>query len=65
MNTHSFTPRHPLAATRINLRLPRIRARAVRVWLNEPPRHEPMLIAGCMYGLWLRPAERPDIDRRA
>lgn len=65
MNTHSFTVRHPLAtATRINLRLPRVSSRAVRGWLNEPARHEPTQIAGHMYGLLLRPAERPDIDRR-
>ena len=66
MNTHSFATRHPLAAgTRFNLRVPRPSRRALRVWLNEPARHEPMPIAGYMYGLWLRPAERPDIDRRA
>jgi hypothetical protein len=66
MNTHSFTARHQLAPpTSINLRLPHMSRRAVRGWLNEPARHEPTQIAGHMYGLLLRPAERPDIDRRA
>lgn len=65
MNTHSFTVRHPLATpSRINLRLLRASRRAVRGWLNAPARHEPTQIAGHMYGLLLRPAERPDIDRR-
>jgi hypothetical protein len=65
MNTHIFTARHPLAApTRINLRLPRTSALRMRAWLNEPTPHEPTPAAGHMYGLLLRPAERPDIDRR-
>jgi hypothetical protein len=66
MNTHSFTARYQLAVpTRINLRLPRVSRPAVHGWLNQPTRHEPTPIVGHMYGLLLRPAERPDIDRRA
>ena len=66
MNTHIFTSRRPLAApTNIHLRLPRVSLRAMRAWLDEPARHEPTPIDGHMYGLMLRPAERPDINRRA
>jgi hypothetical protein len=66
MNTHISTARRPLAApTRIRLRVPRVRMQAVRARLNQPPRHEPTSIAGHMYGLLLRPSDRPDIDRRA
>jgi hypothetical protein len=66
MNTHIFNARHALAAgTKVNLRVPHINLRAIHAWLNEPGRHAPTPIAGHMYGLLLRPAERPDIDRRA
>jgi len=65
MNTHILTTRRPLAAPpKISRRVPRLNTRAVRAWLDEPARHQPTPIAGHMYGLLLRPAERPDIDRR-
>jgi hypothetical protein len=66
MSTHIFSTRHPLApATKINLRIPRPNRRAIHTWLNEPARREPTPIAAHMYGLLLRRADRPDIDRRA
>jgi hypothetical protein len=66
MNTHISTARRPLAApTRISLRVLGVRTRGVRAWLNQPPRHQPTPIVGHMYGLLLRPSDRPDIDRRA
>jgi hypothetical protein len=66
MSTHIFaTRRTPAAPLKFNLRFSRPSSRAVRSRLDEPARHEPMPIAGHMYGLLLRPAERPDIDRRA
>ena len=65
MSTHVFSTRRRVAAPiKIDLRVPHVSARAVRAWLNEPPRHAPMPIAGHMYGLLLRPADRSDIDRR-
>lgn len=64
MNTHVFHYGRPLAAaTRIRLPDPRPSVAALRAWLDAPPRHEPMPIAGYMYGLWPRPAERPDNAR--
>jgi len=66
MSTDSFSTRRPLAApTRINLRLPRVSVQAMRAWLDEPARRKPTPIAGHMYGLLLRPADRQDIERRA
>jgi hypothetical protein len=66
MNTHVFPYGRPLAASkRIRLSDPRPSFGALRAWLNAPPRHEPMPVAGYMYGLWLRPAERPDVDAGA
>jgi hypothetical protein len=63
MNTHVFAYGRPLAAsTRIRLPVPRPSVPALRAWLNAPPRHGPMPVAGYMYGLWLRPVERRDID---
>jgi hypothetical protein len=65
MNTHILATQRPLAAPtiRVNRRVPRVSTRAVRAWLDQPARHQPTPIAGHMYGLLLRPAERPDIDR--
>jgi hypothetical protein len=66
MNTHIFTTRR-IASTlpEWNVRVPRVPVCAFRAWLNEPPRHAPTPIAAHMYGLLLRPSDRPDIDRRA
>jgi hypothetical protein len=65
MSTHVCPTRRRVAAPiKVDLRVPRVSARTVRAWLNEPPRHAPIPIAGHMYGLLLRPADRPDIDRR-
>jgi hypothetical protein len=61
MNTHTLTRRRPLvAARRPGLRLPRPSTKAVRAWLNEPPRHEPVPTTAIMYGL-PRPNDRRDI----
>jgi hypothetical protein len=66
MTTDNFTVRRPLAAgTKISFRVPRLNVGAIHRWLNAPGRHAPTPIAGHTYGLLLRPAERPDIDRWA
>jgi hypothetical protein len=62
MNTHILTRRRPLVVThRVPLRLSRPTAKAVRTWLNQPARHEPVPSTAHMYGLLLRPTDRPDI----
>lgn len=62
MNTHILTRRRPLVATnRIDLRLSRPRLESVRAWLNPPARHDPVPGTAHMYGLLLRPTDRPDI----
>jgi hypothetical protein len=64
MNTHILTRRRPLVVLhRPGLRLSRPTARAVRAWLNEPARHEPVPTTAIMYGLQLRPGDRPDSGR--
>ena len=66
MNTHGFAARHPLtAASKIHVHLPRVSARALRAWLNEPARRESLPVVSLMYGFQLRRVERPDIGRRA
>jgi hypothetical protein len=61
MNTHILTRRRPLVATdRVGLHLSRPTVQAVRAWLNEPARHEPVPVSTYMYGLLLRPTDRPD-----
>jgi hypothetical protein len=69
MNISIFAPRAALGdiarvVPRVHLHPPRTSLRAMRAWLNEPARHEPTPIAGHMYGLLLRPTDRPDIERR-
>jgi hypothetical protein len=68
MNNLIFAPRAALGDTarvvsRVSLHRPGASLRAVRAWLNEPTRHQPTPITGHMYGLLLRPVDRPDIDR--
>lgn len=65
MSTHVFTTRPLAVPIKISLRVPGMSTRAMRAWLDEPARHESTPIAGQMYGLLLRPSDRPDIDRRA
>lgn len=48
----------------VRLHDPRSSLRAFRAWLNGPARCEPTPSAVGMYGLLLRPADRPDIDGR-
>jgi hypothetical protein len=61
MNTHILTRPRPLAAAgHPALRLSRPSAKAVRAWLNQPARHEPVPTTAIMYGLQLRPRDRPD-----
>jgi hypothetical protein len=65
MSTHIFSTRRRVAApAKLALRVPHVSVRAVRTWLDEPARHAPTPIAGHMYGLLLRPADRPDIHTR-
>jgi hypothetical protein len=62
MNTHISTRRRPLVLTHpVGLRLSRPTAKGVRAWLNQPARHEPVPGTAHMYGLLLRPTDRPDI----
>ena len=42
-----------------------MRVHALRAWLNEADKHAPARIDGHMYGLLLRPVDRPDLFRRA
>jgi hypothetical protein len=61
MNTHILTRRGPLpVAGRPALRPSRPTVNAVRAWLNEPARHEPVPTTAIMYGL-PRPNDRRDI----
>jgi hypothetical protein len=62
MNTHILTRHMPLLARkRLELRLSRPRTAALRAWLNQPGRNEPVPGTAHMYGLLLRPTDRPDI----
>jgi hypothetical protein len=68
MNHSTFAPRAILGdiarvVPRVHLHRPRASLQAFRAWMNEPARHEPLAIAGHMYGLLLRPAGRSDIER--
>jgi hypothetical protein len=67
MNNSTLAPRAlgdlAQVVPRVHLYHPRASLLAFRAWMNEPARHEPTPIAGHMYGLLLRPADRPDIDR--
>jgi hypothetical protein len=66
MNTHTITHHRPIAVSRpASLRAPRASLAALRHWLNAPADPAPTPIAGHMYGLLLRPTERPDIERSA
>jgi hypothetical protein len=61
MNTHILTRRRPLVASHpIGLHRSRPTVKAVRAWLNEPARHEPVPVTAYMYGLMLRPTDRAD-----
>jgi hypothetical protein len=62
MNTHILTRRRPLVVIhRPGRRHSRPTVKAVRAWLNQPARHEPVPSTAYMYGLLLRPTDRPDI----
>jgi hypothetical protein len=68
MNNSTFAPRAALGdiarvVPRVHLHDPRASLRARIVWMDQPARHEPTPVAGHVYGLLLRPADRPDIDR--
>jgi hypothetical protein len=66
MNTHGFAARPPLtAASKTHVHLPRVSAREMHAWLNEPARCEPLPVVSLMYGFQLRPVDQPDIGRRA
>ncbi len=46
--------------SRLTLGHRRLNVHALRAWLNEPSGHGPTPIAGHMYGLLLRPVDRPE-----